>query len=239
MAWEPSKPGSSFALGHQLGLPTSLLNFHWTTQLPGVLASPSGKIGLEDTLHRGWGYNSAPCLSVGKPGSRASKDPTLRIWNQVDLHPAEFLGLSASPSCFCRWAKTLVGITTWALQVWTGVAKILVLAVVNPFSLHHSQIPSGWDPQTPLQSLWYEIRVGLPQTGCPQGSFPSGGKEAHRGLSMWCWAGLGEGTVVSLQPLPASNAACLISEVQVVPQPHLCSRMLSVLSCSWIVVCFS
>lgn len=52
----------------------------WAPPLPGMVSSPSGKIGLEDTLHSRWGSDSAPCLRMGKPGSRASKSPHLRIW---------------------------------------------------------------------------------------------------------------------------------------------------------------
>ena len=39
--------------------------------------------------------------------------------------------------------------------------RVLVVASPSPL-LHHSQIPSCWAPQIPLQSLWYKIRVGTP-----------------------------------------------------------------------------
>lgn len=46
---------------------------------------------LGDTLHSGWGYNSAPVLSVGKSGIRAGKNPHLRNQIRQSCTPTSFL----------------------------------------------------------------------------------------------------------------------------------------------------
>lgn len=64
----------------QCALPASFwLEHSWTSQPPGVLASPSGQMGLEGPLRSGRGCDSAPRLGAGKSGSWASKTPHLRI----------------------------------------------------------------------------------------------------------------------------------------------------------------
>lgn len=32
----------------------------WAAQIPGVVSSPTGQMGLENALHSGWGYVSDP-----------------------------------------------------------------------------------------------------------------------------------------------------------------------------------
>lgn len=87
------------------------------------------------TLHSRWDCDSAPCLGMGKPGSGAGRTPCLII---------QIRHMCATPSSlirvypliwYCRGAKPLGRITTWALWVWTQSAKIHMLVVASPFSL--------------------------------------------------------------------------------------------------------
>lgn len=67
--------------------------------------------------------------------------------------PTEFPDQNVPASWFCRWAKPLVEISTWALQVLPQSAEIHLLVVESPYHLlHHSQIPSGWVSLILLQS---------------------------------------------------------------------------------------
>lgn len=93
-------PGTVFSLG-------AISSAHLSAgalqdpQLPGVLSTSSGQTGSGDTLLCGRGYDSATCLGVRKPGSRASKTPSLRI--QTGKHAFhEFPGQSAPLTWFCR-----------------------------------------------------------------------------------------------------------------------------------------
>lgn len=64
--------------------------------------SSFGQMCLGDTLHSGWGCNSAPVLNVGTSGIRAGTTP--HLWNQIrqSCTPKEFLIQSATPTLFCR-----------------------------------------------------------------------------------------------------------------------------------------
>lgn len=93
-------------VGNQLCSPTSWLEHHWATLLPEVIASSSGKIGLEDTHHSGWEYDSAPCLGVGKLGSRANKTPLKIRIRQICSPPSSQLGSADEQSC---WLGLLLG----------------------------------------------------------------------------------------------------------------------------------
>ena len=69
--------------------------------------------------------------------------------SQVTVHPSRW---------FCRGAKLLVGVARHELSLprpSAGPCKPLPL-------LHHSQIPRGWAPKSPLQSQWCEVRGGAP-----------------------------------------------------------------------------
>lgn len=54
-----------------------------------------------------WGCDSAPCLGVGKLGSRENK--TIHS-NQAYLYPTKFSAQRVPPTWFCRRAKLLVGL---------------------------------------------------------------------------------------------------------------------------------
>ena len=51
--------------GDQLCPPTSQLKYHRAAKLPEIVTSPSGQMGLEDTLHSRWGCDSVPSLGTG------------------------------------------------------------------------------------------------------------------------------------------------------------------------------
>lgn len=53
--------------------------------------SSSGHMCLGDTLHSGWGYNSAPVLNVGKSGIRVGKTPHFRNQIRQSCTPTSFL----------------------------------------------------------------------------------------------------------------------------------------------------
>lgn len=74
--------------GDLLCPPASWFKCHRTLQFPGVSTNTSGQVELEDTLPSEWGCKSAPCLVVGKLGSRVTK---FLIWGSE-------LG-SLAPSC--------------------------------------------------------------------------------------------------------------------------------------------
>lgn len=101
------------------------------------------------------------------------------VWENWTHGPAKFFlwgsesGRSASChilwskyilTWFCNWAKPLIGITPWALQVWTWSADICGLVVARPsLLLCHTQIPNGLALPIPLQSPWCKAKQGLPQ----------------------------------------------------------------------------
>lgn len=105
---------------------------------------------------------------------------------------------------------------------------------------------SDWAPQTPLQSPWCEIRVGAPAKwptvlgglGAPWVLFSHWGTWRLRGELSACW-GRGNAANVYRLLLP-SNAVCLGlwgagGCFSLTP----CSRILLVVSCSWIDVTYS
>ena len=170
----------------QLCLPFSWLEHHWAAQLPGVVTSPPSQMGREDTLYSGCGCDSASCLSIDIPGSRASKTPCLKMWTgrsascQVPWSKcAPDLVLQMSKAT--GWDYLLLGHCRYELCLPKSVCWLL--QAPPPF-LHHSQIPSNCNPQVPLQSSWYETRARAPtkQLQCqevlvvpPGFSFPTGG----------------------------------------------------------------
>lgn len=61
----PDQIGPMVLLCKLLALPTSPFKQHWDTLHSGVVASTSGQMGLEGTLHSEWGCDSASCLGMG------------------------------------------------------------------------------------------------------------------------------------------------------------------------------
>lgn len=59
-------PSTGFALVTIYFVYLSLGSSTTGPHFPGVVASPSGHIELENTLHNRWGYDSAFALGVGK-----------------------------------------------------------------------------------------------------------------------------------------------------------------------------
>ena len=85
----------------------------------------------------GQAMTQPPCLSGGRPGSRAGKclfeDPNL-----TDLHLIKYPGQDcANDLVLKRSKKPLVGTTTWVLQVGIQSAKVRLLVVASsfPFSI--------------------------------------------------------------------------------------------------------
>ena len=68
-----------FSVGNQFCLSSSQLKCYWAVLLPGVVTSPSGQIGLENTVYSELSCDSVPCLKGGKQDSRASKALHLSI----------------------------------------------------------------------------------------------------------------------------------------------------------------
>lgn len=64
------------------------------------------------------------------------------------------------------------------------VPMIHVLVLQDPFLFHHSQIPSGWTPQNPMQPLWCNIRVGV-RTDWP--TMLGGGAGCPSWVLFFCW----------------------------------------------------
>ena len=105
-AWQWLCSGNS-----QLCLPTSQLESHQATQLPGAVTSPTGQVGLDGNLPSGWDCDSAPCLDVIKLGSKASKTCHLSIQIRQSYTPPVSWS-ECSPNSVLWLSK----IPTWALQ---------------------------------------------------------------------------------------------------------------------------
>lgn len=123
---------------------------------------------------------------------------------------------------------------------------MLVVPFYSPL-LQHSQISSGWALQIILQSLWYEIRIRAP-TKWPKClwrlvvisgfSFPTRGTEVL-GKTSLCGDSLscGRDNVANICHFPhqVRMQSHLVYKVQGCSSASLpCSRILSVVSCSWI-----
>lgn len=165
--------------------------------------------GPEDTVHRGWGCDSAPCLWVGKLGSkRAGKTPHLRIQMRQVYTPLSFL-----VRVFLQLGSALSKATGWHYYLSTTSVNLICQDLCCKPLPPSSQISSGWVQQRPLQFLWSNIRVEAPIRQptmlCVRAvlivpavfSLPA---EETRGLeenSVWCRANLGRGSAVNVQPL--------------------------------------
>ena len=134
-------------VGNQLCSLTSWLEHRWATLLPGVIASSSGKIGLEDTHHSGWEYDSAPCLGVGKLVSRVNKTPPLKIRiRQICSPPSSQLGSADEQSC---WLGLLLGHCSMSL-----VCQDLCAGCCKPFPSSLSQSDSLWLSPTDFPAIF-------------------------------------------------------------------------------------
>lgn len=115
------------------------------------------------------------CLDVNRPDSRALL--TL-LWGLKSGSPAPYWvpWSDASPTWFCRWAKPLIGITAWVLQLWTQ-SKIHALTVGSSsltLSLSHSQILSLDLADFPVVPMvqdqnrgFYKVTIRQEGAGCP------------------------------------------------------------------------
>ena len=127
VAGRHSMPSTSFALGWS-ALPADLSAWAPLGSLfPGVVVSPSGQIRLEDTLHSGWCCNSAPCLSMGKPGLAK-----LFVWGFVS-------GIS-TPWSECAFTLVLQMSKATLWDYYLGIASVN-LTCQNPFG---EETPNGW-----------------------------------------------------------------------------------------------
>lgn len=73
---EPSTPSIAFSLGAINCACLPLDWHHWS--LNSGCYQPYAQMEPEDSLHSRWNSDLAPCLEVGKPGSRAHQSPCLR-----------------------------------------------------------------------------------------------------------------------------------------------------------------
>ena len=115
----------------------------------GCFHQPFWSYGAGRRFQGGWSRDSASCLGGGKPGSRASKTPCLR------LQIRQICTTLGSPVSVCfqlGWGYYMV---TWSAKV----PKRWLLQALSPFSV----TDSWWlGSKIALQCLWYEIRVGAP-----------------------------------------------------------------------------
>ena len=128
---EPSTPSIAFSLGAINSACLPLDWHHWS--LNSGCYQPYGQKEPEDTLHSRWNSDLAPCLEVGKPGSRAHQSPCLRTWIR------QIWTLPNAPVRLHLWVgfahELLVEITIKALQVWTQSSKTAVLVGASPSSI--------------------------------------------------------------------------------------------------------
>lgn len=185
----------------------------------------------------------APCLGVGRLGFRARKIPHLRIQirhicipprSLIRLHP--HFDSADEQRCWlrlllrhCRYELSLLGYECWLLQAPSHF-------------LSHSQILSDWAHRLPYNSLSVRSEWGLPQSD-PQywGMVVCSGCSS---LIRWT-RGLGETSLHGMHcpeggAMPSvcsyfSNAICshLRGAGGASASPP-CSRVLSVVFCSWI-----
>ena len=122
--------------------------FHWATQHPWVVSSPSGQRGPEDTLCSGWGCDSAPCLGISKPGSMASKPLRLRILiRHICTLPSSLVWVHlwlGSADKQSHWLGLLRGLCWDDIHLRRSPCWWLEALPPSP-----SQIPSCWASQIP------------------------------------------------------------------------------------------
>lgn len=116
----------------------------WTIQLPGVVSSPSDQMGPEDTLCSRWACDSAPCLRVGKLGSRDGKLPLRGSESSRSAPHCVPWSVRGLPNLALPMSKA----AGWDYYSGTAdrnpVCQDLCADVASPFPLLcHSQIPSG------------------------------------------------------------------------------------------------
>ena len=118
----PKLPGQTGLLALLLRSALPFLLSGWVNQpLPGVLPTLPAD-----------GVDSHNLQRVGQTRLQSWKISSFEDLNQPNLHPSEFPGQTVLPSWFCRWAKPLLGTTTWAWQIGTQTAKIQGLVVASP-----------------------------------------------------------------------------------------------------------
>lgn len=123
--------------GCDLCLSPSWLECCWATQLPGLVPSPSGQLGLEVLLstvagtvtqHLAWEWANWP---QGRQNS-LSEDP-----NEADLHPTEFPGQRhpqiGSADEQSHWLGWLLG--HCRCELWSAKISVLVIAAPPAFSI--------------------------------------------------------------------------------------------------------
>lgn len=148
---------------------------------------------------------------------------------------------------FCRWAKPLVGIITWALQVWTWSAKKHVLVVVSPspffITVRFPVVESQDSPAIPV--VWDQSR------GSCKVTHNAGEAVCHLGFSCsleeleahWepfcmvlCWPGAGQLGQHEATSITFWYHLSWSPWFKGMLQPHPCVLGFSVATCYWIAV---
>ena len=167
------------------------------------------------------------------PGTEKSlhlRAQIMQTWSLLNslasLH--NWLGCADEQSC---WLGLLLGRCRYELGLWKSECWLLQA----PPPIHHIQIPSSQALRFPCKSPWDEIGVGDPKSD-PQ----CWGDRRLRG-DLWVWGCAGLEEVQCGQWAAASFILlmwpALISVLQGVALASTsCSRILSVVSCPWIVV---
>lgn len=123
--------------------------------------SSAGHMCLGDTLHSGWGYNSAPVLNVGKLGIRAGKILHLRNQIRQSCTPTSFLFRVRHPlysvdSEAAGWDYFLgtIGMNLFCRDLSSGCCKLL------PPSLSQSDSQGLTSADTPAGPMRWEQNRG-------------------------------------------------------------------------------
>lgn len=197
---------------------------------------PSSHMGLGS--HSSWGYDSVPSSGMGKAGcSRSSKTTPLRTRiRPICLPLSSLVSVPQLDSADeqSRWLGYYLG-----TAVMNSVCQDLELVLIK---LPPSPSLSGfqyWALHIPLQFMWWEIRVGAPmkwptmlrEAGCP--SWVISLWRNQRLCVVLCYTGKMQLMYSCFSY--SSNLVCLgLWAIGGVSASPLCSRIPSVLSCTWI-----
>lgn len=171
----------------------------------GIATSPSGQMGLKGTLHSKWGWDSAPCLGMGKPCFKAGKTFDLMVLIKQICTLQSFLVRIQSQPGFVHeqshWLRLLLGHYRYELCLPRSVWWLLQtpphfsITVRFPYGPYGVRSEKGL-PQSDLQ-CWGRLVV-LPGSLFPLDESEAQGRPLHMVLP--CPGG---GAMRSTPPLPS------------------------------------
>lgn len=122
---------------------------------------PSGQVGLEITFYIECSYHWAPSL-VWENLALGSENSSIVDLNQTDLYHVEFPGLSVS-KLVLEMSKATGWDYYWDITCMYTVCQDPCTNWCKPLLLSPSQSDPQWpDPQIPLKSLWWNLKVVAP-----------------------------------------------------------------------------